>query len=490
MTAHSISRSSGAARSRSGTCTAIETGGSSHRGRRGDRPEPDQRSDGSRSGPAHACTRRSLAAVAAGGFDAVDIMVPHHLHEPVATEAFAAGLHVLLEKPMAPTLDACDRILAAAAAAGTVFMVAENAQYWPEIVLARELIEAGRIGDVITARACSFVPPLDEFYGGDEPWRFVRRGRRRRRGDRHRLALAAAAAHVARRDRRGGRRARPPVSREWRASRCAARCAGFDDGRDRGLRRAARTGPARPRAAVPHHRDERRAHDRGHRAGEALRRDRAARRGRRSGQLPPVLRGRARRLRRRGARRRRAGRGARGRARRAAGARWRCTDPPRPGDGRRYGSERRGARSTSRGAHVLVTGGTSGIGYAIARRVRGGRRDRDRHRDPARRVASTTWTSATGDYQQCSISPIPPSIAALAAVARRARRARQQRRPGASGRPERVRPGGVRGGDRDQPHRRVPARRCMPRPHCTPATSTAVRASSTWRRWRPTSGSR
>ena len=111
-------------------------------------------------------------AIAAGGFDAVDIMVPHHLHESVTTTALAAGLHVMLEKPMAPTLEACDRILAAAAAAGTVFMVAENAQYWPEILMARELIAAGRIGEVITARACSFVPPLDEFFGGEKPWRF------------------------------------------------------------------------------------------------------------------------------------------------------------------------------------------------------------------------------------------------------------------------------------------------------------------------------
>jgi UDP-N-acetyl-2-amino-2-deoxyglucuronate dehydrogenase len=115
----------------------------------------------------------SLAdAVAAGGFSAVDVMVPHHLHEPVALEAFAAGLHVLLEKPMAPTLDACDRILAAAAAAGSTFMVAENAQYWPEVVLAKQLVDEGALGEIITARACSFVPPLDEFFGGEKPWRF------------------------------------------------------------------------------------------------------------------------------------------------------------------------------------------------------------------------------------------------------------------------------------------------------------------------------
>ncbi len=110
--------------------------------------------------------------VRAGGFDAVDVMVPHHLHEAVATEALGAGLHVLLEKPMAPTLDACDRILAAATDAGTTFMVAENAQYWPEVVLAQQLVEDGALGEIVTARACCFVPPLDDFYGGEKPWRF------------------------------------------------------------------------------------------------------------------------------------------------------------------------------------------------------------------------------------------------------------------------------------------------------------------------------
>ena len=117
----------------------------------------------------------SLAAALAGrDFDAALIAVPHHLHEPVATEALGAGLHVLLEKPLAPTLAACDRILAAADKAGTVFMVAENAQYWPEVLTVRDLIAGGAIGEVVTARAATFFPALGEFYGGDRPWRFDR----------------------------------------------------------------------------------------------------------------------------------------------------------------------------------------------------------------------------------------------------------------------------------------------------------------------------
>ena len=113
-------------------------------------------------------------AIAAGGFEAALIAVPHHLHEVVATTALRAGLHVLLEKPLAPTLDACARILETARAAGTVFMVAENAQYWPEVSTVRALIADGAIGEVVTARAATFFPALGDFYGGAHPWRFDR----------------------------------------------------------------------------------------------------------------------------------------------------------------------------------------------------------------------------------------------------------------------------------------------------------------------------
>lgn len=114
-------------------------------------------------------------ALANGDFDAVDLMLPHDLHEAIALQAFAAGKHVLLEKPMAPTLDACDRILDRARRAGTVFLVAENAQYWPEAVTTRQLIEDGAIGDVVTARSTLFFAPLGMFYGGERPWRFDRK---------------------------------------------------------------------------------------------------------------------------------------------------------------------------------------------------------------------------------------------------------------------------------------------------------------------------
>lgn len=118
--------------------------------------------------PAFASMASAFAAV---DVQAVDLMVPHHVHEAVATEAFEAKKHVLLEKPMATSLDACARILAAADRAQTVFAIAENAQYWPEVLAARALITEGAIGSLVTGRAATFFPPMASFYGGDHAWR-------------------------------------------------------------------------------------------------------------------------------------------------------------------------------------------------------------------------------------------------------------------------------------------------------------------------------
>lgn len=107
-----------------------------------------------------------------GDFDAVDIMLPHHLHEIAAVAAFSAGKHVLLEKPLATTLDACERILESARQAGVVFMVGEQAQYWPEVVQAKQLIDDGAIGQVFTARATAPIEFDTYWFPNAQCWRF------------------------------------------------------------------------------------------------------------------------------------------------------------------------------------------------------------------------------------------------------------------------------------------------------------------------------
>jgi UDP-N-acetyl-2-amino-2-deoxyglucuronate dehydrogenase len=102
-------------------------------------------------------------------------MLPHDLHEEAARKAFAAGKHVLLEKPLAHDLASAERILAAGkalTATGRVFMVAEQAQYWLDVVKARELIDAGAIGKVLNAKACFYDRLMPEAPDAPPPWRY------------------------------------------------------------------------------------------------------------------------------------------------------------------------------------------------------------------------------------------------------------------------------------------------------------------------------
>jgi len=82
----------------------------------------------------------------------VEILVPHHLHYRVAMDAFKAGKNVSLQKPMALNLDDADRLIAEAKASGVVFKVFENFIFYPPVVKAKELIDAGEIGEPLTIR--------------------------------------------------------------------------------------------------------------------------------------------------------------------------------------------------------------------------------------------------------------------------------------------------------------------------------------------------
>jgi predicted dehydrogenase len=77
---------------------------------------------------------------------AVSVCVPHNLHSQIALAAIAAGKHVLLEKPMAVSVEECDEIIAASERAGVTVGVSHNQLFYPPHVRARELIESGALG--------------------------------------------------------------------------------------------------------------------------------------------------------------------------------------------------------------------------------------------------------------------------------------------------------------------------------------------------------
>src|SRR5699024_10151800 len=85
--------------------------------------------------------------------DAVYIPLPNHLHAPWTLAAIAAGKHVLCEKPMATTSADADRMVAAADAAGVLLMEAFMYRPHPSWVAARELVAAGRIGQLVAVQS-------------------------------------------------------------------------------------------------------------------------------------------------------------------------------------------------------------------------------------------------------------------------------------------------------------------------------------------------
>jgi glucose-fructose oxidoreductase len=99
----------------------------------------------------------SIAAIDTSLVDGVFLVLPNPQHAPFAIEAARRGLHVIVEKPMAPTLAECDAMIAAARESGVTLAVAHCMAWAPPVVRARELVAEGAIGEVIEANiACSF----------------------------------------------------------------------------------------------------------------------------------------------------------------------------------------------------------------------------------------------------------------------------------------------------------------------------------------------
>jgi phthalate 4,5-cis-dihydrodiol dehydrogenase len=81
----------------------------------------------------------------------VTIALPHHLHEKATVDACSAGKHVFIEKPMADTVEECDRMMAAAQKAGVQLFVAHTQRYFASTIKAREILQGGQIGKPVFA---------------------------------------------------------------------------------------------------------------------------------------------------------------------------------------------------------------------------------------------------------------------------------------------------------------------------------------------------
>ncbi|MFD3928815.1 Gfo/Idh/MocA family protein [Streptomyces sp. NPDC058614] len=87
--------------------------------------------------------------IASGTVDAVVVNTPHALHTGIVTDCAAAGLHVLVEKPMATNSEDCTVMDRACRDAGVVLFVGHIQHFLPPMVAAKTALDTGAIGPLL-----------------------------------------------------------------------------------------------------------------------------------------------------------------------------------------------------------------------------------------------------------------------------------------------------------------------------------------------------
>lgn len=84
--------------------------------------------------------------------DAVDICTPNYLHSEITVAAFAAGKHVMCEKPDAVSPEKAMAMKTASEKAGKLLMVMRNNRFSDPSVYAKRYIESGKMGEIYAGR--------------------------------------------------------------------------------------------------------------------------------------------------------------------------------------------------------------------------------------------------------------------------------------------------------------------------------------------------
>lgn len=88
--------------------------------------------------------------------DLVNICTPPYCHAEISVDFLNAGKNVIVEKPMAPSLEECDAIIAAAERSGKVFSVIAQNRFRDPIMNLKKTLDSGLIGKVLHAQIDSF----------------------------------------------------------------------------------------------------------------------------------------------------------------------------------------------------------------------------------------------------------------------------------------------------------------------------------------------
>jgi len=90
-----------------------------------------------------------------GHVDAISINTPNYLHAPQTIAALEAGIHVMVEKPMAMNAAQAEAMMAASQKSGALLMVAHCWRFDPEVLWLRDQVQAKRLGRIIRTKGYS-----------------------------------------------------------------------------------------------------------------------------------------------------------------------------------------------------------------------------------------------------------------------------------------------------------------------------------------------
>lgn len=107
--------------------------------------------------------------------DAVVIALPNSLHVKAVDDSLAAGIkNILLEKPIANTVEEAEHIIQACANAEAILLVGHHRRSSAKHKFLKEIIESGRLGDIVGIQSMYAIAKPHDYF--DVPWRVTKGG--------------------------------------------------------------------------------------------------------------------------------------------------------------------------------------------------------------------------------------------------------------------------------------------------------------------------
>ena len=108
--------------------------------------------------------------ISGSNIDVATICTPHPAHKEVVLKVIQAGSHVLVEKPLASTLEDCDAMIDAAKKRDVLLGTISQRRFYEPVLRVKRAIDAGKIGKPILG-TIAMLGWRDEHYYKSDPWR-------------------------------------------------------------------------------------------------------------------------------------------------------------------------------------------------------------------------------------------------------------------------------------------------------------------------------